>query len=238
MKATLRIVGCLCAIAVLIPHMQAQEGQWQSLAQVRPGTKIQVVEKSLKSVSGALVAVSETGLTMTAEGKQVVVPREQIYRVSVSGKNRKRNILVGLAIGAGVGVGIGAATRNVVNDNKIIPLEGLAMAGVGAGVGAVVPANRNVYKAEVPTQASGGQGAADRGLPGKSRSLSASTMSRSVPQQPQERRSLAGVRSPGARRNPADRCCERRKYALQDICDQFLGADVMRADSAGTVSHP
>lgn len=144
------VIRCLLAAVLLMPLLHAQEAQWQGLSQVRPGTKIQVVEKTLRSTTGKFVGFSEADLTLTVEGKQVVVPRERIYRISIAGKNRKRNVLIGLAIGAGVGVGIGAATRQVVNDDKVIPLEGLVMAGVGAGIGAIVPAKGNIYRAETP----------------------------------------------------------------------------------------
>ena len=150
MRSVRLVICCLWSAVVLMPLLQAQEAQWKSLAQVRPGTKIQVVENSLKSTSGKFVGVSDTDLTMTVAGQQVVVPRERIHRVSVSGKNRRRNVLIGLAIGAGVGAGIGAATRQVVNDNKVIPLEMLVMSGVGAGIGAIAPASGNLYKAEGP----------------------------------------------------------------------------------------
>jgi hypothetical protein len=146
------IIRCLSVVIVLAPFIRAQDAQWNNLAKVRTGTKIQVVENSLRSTSGRFVSVSGTELTMTVEGKQIVVPRERIHRVSINGKNRKRNVFIGLAIGAGVGVGIGTATRQVLNDDRIIPLETLVMAGVGAGIGAVAPASGNLYKAEAPQQ--------------------------------------------------------------------------------------
>lgn len=146
------VLPCLLAGFVVAPLLQAQQSQWHDLNQIRPGTKIQVVENSLKSTSGKFVAWSETDVTLKIENKEVVIPRDQVHRVSISGKNRKRNTLIGLAIGAGVGAGVGAATHQVVKESWVIPGMMLAYAGVGAGVGALVPAAKAVYRAEVPRQ--------------------------------------------------------------------------------------
>ena len=140
----------LLPIVLFVPLLCAQESQWRSVMQLRPGTKIHVIENSLRSSSGRFVSASESGITMTVDGKEVAVARDQIHRISLSGKNRKRNVLIGLAIGVGAGAGIGAATRQVVNDDKIIPLEAMVMGGLGAGIGAIAPASANVYKAEGP----------------------------------------------------------------------------------------
>jgi outer membrane lipoprotein-sorting protein len=79
--------GLLVGTFVVAPLLEAQESQWQSLAEIRPGTKVQVVENSLKSTSTKFVSSSETGLRLKVEEKEVVIPRDQVYRVSVSGKN-------------------------------------------------------------------------------------------------------------------------------------------------------
>ncbi len=147
-------VRCLWAVLILAPLLHAQQSQWQDLNQIRPGTKIQVVENSLKSTSGKFVAFSETDLTLKVENKDVVIPRDQVHRVSISGKNRKRNTLIGLAIGAGAGAGVGAATHQIVKESWVVPGLMLVYAGVGAGVGALVPAAKTIYRAEVPRQSS------------------------------------------------------------------------------------
>ena len=150
-----RLVGrCLWAVLILTPLLHAQQSQWQDLNEIRLETKIQVVENSLKSTSGKFVAFSETDITLKVENKDVVIPRDQVHRVSISGKNRKRNTLIGLAIGAGAGAGVGAATHQVVKESWVVPGMMLAYAGVGAGVGALVPAAKTVYRAEVPRQSS------------------------------------------------------------------------------------
>ncbi len=148
------VVRCLWVVLILTPLLDAQQSQRQDLNQIRPGTKIQVVEDSLKSTSGKFVGFSETDITLKVENKDVVIPLDQVHRVSISGKNRKRNTLIGLAIGAGVGAGVGAATHQVVKESWVVPGVMLAYAGVGAGVGALVPAAKTVYRAEVPGRSS------------------------------------------------------------------------------------
>lgn len=140
------IVMCLCAL-----EARAQ-ANWQSLADIQPGTKVQVVETSLKSTSGTWVSFSETGITLRAQGQETLIPRERVYRVSIRGKNRKRNVLIGLAIGAGAGAGLGVATHQVVREAGVIPGMAAAWGGIGAGIGALVPAAKTVYRAELPRQ--------------------------------------------------------------------------------------
>ena len=150
MSSTRLLLSCLWAGLTLAPLLQAQQSQWQDLAQVRPGTRIQVVESSLKSTSGKFVAFSETDLTLRDEDKEVVIPKDQIYRVTINGKNRKRNTLIGLAVGAGTGAAVGAAANRVVGEAWVVPGMMLSYAGIGAGIGAIVPAAKTVYKTDVP----------------------------------------------------------------------------------------
>jgi hypothetical protein len=160
-KASLRIkevdmciqrwmLNCLCVGLLFSTPLEAQQSQWQNLDQIRSGTKIQVVEKSLKSISGKFVSISETELTLTVEGQPVVISRDRVYRVSISGKNRKRNMLIGLAIGAAAGVGAGAAANRVVGEAWVVPTMAAVYGGAGVGVGALCPSAKTVFKAELP----------------------------------------------------------------------------------------
>ena len=147
------LLRCLWAGFILTVLLQAQESQWQDLNQIKSGTRVQVVEQSLKSTSGRLVRVSEKDLTLKVENNEVVIPQERVYRVSVAGRNRKRNLLIGLAIGGGAGAGLGAAASRVVGNAVIAPAIA-GWAGIGAGIGAICPSAKTVYRAEVPKQAS------------------------------------------------------------------------------------
>ena len=146
MSARHFVLGCLFFAFVLVPVGWAQSSGWQVLGQIKAGTKVQVVEQSLKSTSGRFVRVSETDLTLSVDNKEVVIYRDRIYRVSIRGKNRKRNVLIGLAIGAGAGAGLGAAANRVVGDTAVVPGMAAAFGGVGAGVGALCPATKTVYQ--------------------------------------------------------------------------------------------
>lgn len=148
------IRGLLLGTFMVAPLSEAQESQWQSLAEIRAGTKVQVVEKSLKSTSGKFMGFSQSGLTLMVGDKELVVPRDQVCRVSVSGKNRKRNVLIGVAIGTAAGAGVGAAARRVAGENWVIPGLALAYGGVGAGIGALVPATKTIYRVQAPKPAS------------------------------------------------------------------------------------
>ncbi len=142
-------------VLILTPLVWAQSSPWQGLAQIKPGTKVQVVEQSLKSTSGRFVRFSETDLTLKVEDKEVIVLQDQVHRVSVSGKNRKRNTLIGFAAGASAGAAWAAAMRNTENwrAGDTAGLVG-GCAGIGAGIGALIPSARTVYRAEGAKQAS------------------------------------------------------------------------------------
>lgn len=145
------LLGCFLVLASLIPA-EAQKSRWEDLDQIHHGAKVQVVEQSLKSTSGKFVRFSHDDLTLEVQGKEVAIQREQVFRVTVSGKNRKRNTLIGLGIGGALGVGVGAAANQVVGDARVIPATGAAWAGLGAAIGAIIPASKTVYRAERPEE--------------------------------------------------------------------------------------
>jgi hypothetical protein len=147
------VVRCLWAVLILTPLLHAQQSQWQDLNLIRPGTKIQVVENSLKSTSGKFVGFSETDITLKVENKDVVIPRDQVHRVSISGKNRKRNTLIGLGAGAAAGLALGVALMERESGyGGAVAGSTVGFAGVGAGIGALLPAGKTVYRAENPKQ--------------------------------------------------------------------------------------
>ncbi len=150
------------AIAVLMCLLSwpafSQQRSWHSLSQLKAGNKIHVVETNLKAVDGKFVRVTETDLTVRVDKQEVVIPRDQVYRVSRRG-GRGRNALIGLAIGAGAGVIVGVASPELGTgkcaqgscvDSAVV--AGLAMAGggLGAGAGALIPRNLTVYRAAQP----------------------------------------------------------------------------------------
>lgn len=142
------LMGSLLVLLWIIP-VQAQQSRWENLNQLRRGTKVQVVEQSLKSTSGKFLSFSEEDLTLEVQGKEVIIARPQVYRVSISGKNRKRNTLIGTGVGAAVGTGIAVAILEREPGFRGAAAGAVAgWVGVGAGVGALMPAAREVYRAE------------------------------------------------------------------------------------------
>jgi hypothetical protein len=155
--------GLLLVSIMFPPQLQSQESQWQNLAHIRSGAKVQVVEQSLKSTSGRFVRFSTTDLTLNVDKKEVVVPRDQVYRIAIAGKNRRRNMLIGLAAGAATGVivgvaspelGTGTCSQGSCIDAGTVSLLALGGGAVGTGIGAALPAARTVYRAGAPKQAS------------------------------------------------------------------------------------
>ncbi len=141
--------GCLLASALLAAPLHAQKSQWENLAQIKPGNKAQVVEQSLKSILGKFVRYSETDLTLMSNGKEIVISKQQVYRVSILGKNRTRNTLIGLVIGTGVGVGMGVGLmEHETGYGGAVAGSIFGCAGVGAGIGAAMPSAREIYRAE------------------------------------------------------------------------------------------
>ena len=142
------IVTCFIAW-LFVPISQAQE--WQNLASLRPGTKVNVVDRHLRTQSGKFVRFSDTNLTLQSAGQEVVFSRDQVYRVTVGG-GRKRHTLIGMAIGGAIGLGIGVATV-VAYHGDIEAAAAVATtafgAGVGAGIGAITPPHTTtIYRTE------------------------------------------------------------------------------------------
>ena len=140
-----------------VVSVQAQSSRWENLDQIHRGAKIDVVEQSLKSISGKFVRVSQDDLTLDVQGKEVTIQKEQVYRVSVVATKRKRNALIGLAAGAGVGAGAGAALmEREPGYGGAVAGTTVGFAAIGAGIGALIPSTstKTVYMAEAPKQAS------------------------------------------------------------------------------------
>ncbi len=149
-----RLVLCCLLISAVVPLVAAQESRWDNLSSIKTGTKIEVVEQSLKKTSGRFVRFSNSGLTLNIDSNDVSIPRAQIHRVTILGKNRKRNTVIGLgvagALGAAWGGGLHAAGADITGGQAAAFAAGVA--GIGAGIGAILPASKTVYRAERATR--------------------------------------------------------------------------------------
>jgi len=150
--------GLLILVLVPLPSSaQTARDSWDNLKQLQPGQRIEVVDMNLKSVVGALVNVSEEGISLRAQkaADLVTVERAKVYRVtSRESSKRLRNALIGAAIGGGL-MAIPAGIGGTICSNEIAgKCAGWAAAvvaagaGAGAGLGAVVPSYPTIYRAK------------------------------------------------------------------------------------------
>lgn len=148
MHAIRILFGFLFAF-VLVQVVQAQQSPWDNLSHIRPGTKVDVVEYSLRKTSGRFFRFSDADLTVRVANNDVNIARTQVYRVTIVGKNRKRNTLLGLAAGGAAGVALGATLMERESGyGGAVAGTTVGFAGLGAGVGAMLPASKTVYRAE------------------------------------------------------------------------------------------
>ncbi len=127
----------------------AQDSSWQNLKQIKPGTKVKVVESNLKTLEGKFVGFSETDLTIAISKREEVIPKEQVYRVTSTG--RGRNALIGAIVGGAAGIAIGAAIMEREKGyGGAVAGTGVGFGAIGAGIGAAIPHTTTYYRAEKP----------------------------------------------------------------------------------------
>ncbi len=113
MRSITSALVCSCFVLLFTSPLRAQQSDWRNLARIPHGAKVQVVQQSLKTVSGSFLRFFDSDLTVSVEGKDIVIPKDDVLRITIMHKNRKRNALLGLSIGAGAGLGIGLGTLDI-----------------------------------------------------------------------------------------------------------------------------
>jgi hypothetical protein len=135
---------------------QSPRNNWENLKELRPGQRIEVIDKSMKSFGGHFVSVSEEAITLKVRKTQESIERAKVARVSVRDtSHRTRNILIGTAVGVGAGLAIAIPVELLCSNEGNCGAGGgagaaLAIGGLGAagaGLGAI-PGNRTLYRAE------------------------------------------------------------------------------------------
>ncbi len=123
---------------------------WDNLAALHAGEKIQVVDTSHKKHSGAFVSFSRQAITMEEKHKTETIQRGDVANVSISGRHRLRNALIGGLIGGGAGAGIGAAAWSSghigTSKGEFAAILGAVGFVGGAVVGALLPDRKTVYR--------------------------------------------------------------------------------------------
>ena len=143
MRAPLAL-GLVVSLAApeLLTAQQSTTDVWSEVRQLPAGQVIRVVLAD-DTRQGQLRSADETSVTIIVAGLDERVPRADIRRIlAANGTHRKRNVLLGLAIGgvtAGVVVGLRCRGQNP-GCNEVAPAYFYPLAGVGAGIGALLPA--------------------------------------------------------------------------------------------------
>ncbi len=137
----------LLSMLLLLP-LPILAGDWDSLQTLSPSDRIRVYTVDDHPTTGTFVQWSAEGLTVqTKSARAVQIGRSQIREVTVLHKGgRGKRALIGLAAGFGAGFAFGAAappTRDIPRAGAGTML-GLTFGGVGAGIGALVPGDREV----------------------------------------------------------------------------------------------
>lgn len=138
----------LLLLAVPAP-IRAQQNSWQSLQEAKVGQKVTVVDRQMKTYHGQFVRYTDTDLTVKIDGQPMTLDRDDVVRVTVTGHHRARNTLIGLAVGAAAGGALAAAWNKSMSGFEGNDAAGVVLfsTAIGAGIGALCPGSRTVYRA-------------------------------------------------------------------------------------------
>ncbi len=136
------IFALLIQPLLLFGQKSQDKGDWSVVSSLQTGTAVQIYTKSDKEFNGTVNSVSDTSVTVLAQGKTETIARVDVRKVFTTGKGSiGKGVGIGAAVGAGAGVGLAfillAATGGSDSTNQIVA-TGLAIgAGIGAGFGAI-----------------------------------------------------------------------------------------------------
>ncbi len=147
----LRLVTALLLGLVMVPLLHGVGSDWQSLSRIQAGDRVQVIDHQMRNYTGKFVSFSEAGITLLTADKEVTVPKDDVYRVTIVSRGRGRHVLRGLLIGTGIGLGIGAAASapDSVRGSRgdVIAAGTILGAGIGTLVGAAKAPHIPIYRA-------------------------------------------------------------------------------------------
>jgi hypothetical protein len=143
------------AVAPGVGFARQGEENWENLKQLQVGQKIEVVDMTMKSLTGTFVSFSDEGISLRHRGGDVAVQRPDVLRVTLQGHTKRiRNVLIGAAIGAGAGAAfahwLGAGECPGSQNCTTVTSASIGVStGIGAGVGALFPGYQTIYRAKL-----------------------------------------------------------------------------------------
>jgi len=152
---SLLLLVVLCATAASLLRAsdpQNSKGNWDSLRQLRPGQKIEVVDSSMKTLKGAFVSVSDEAISLQAGKNEQIIARAKVVRVSVRDtSHRTRNMLLGSGILGGIA--LAASIAPLASSSNEGNSCGWCAAAIGAGFGGgaalgALPGYHTIYRVD------------------------------------------------------------------------------------------
>lgn len=128
----------------------SSQDDWNSVVELQPGVKIEVVHGTLHKTVGLLTAASEDGITMQTDTGLRSLDRSEVLRVSFKSGSRKRRAIFGALAGAGAGAAVaaigGANDSFEVQTGIVMAATATGGAGIGAAIGGATGGSRTVYR--------------------------------------------------------------------------------------------
>ena len=113
----MRSVCCLLTTLLITTTLSAGRSparDWAGVEALAPGTQVRVRLATSGAIDGRLESATETALIVNSGKVRHSLDRQQITRVSVRTKaRRKRSLLIGLAVGAAGGAAFGGVAAAV-----------------------------------------------------------------------------------------------------------------------------
>ncbi len=125
------------AMAILAVSAAAAEktGDWENVAGIRAGQKVEVVQTNMVKHTGKFVSADDTGITLLVDKADKTIPREQVARVSTPPSTGGRALLA-VAGGFGGATAGGLIAHSVASHSHGFGVDILGMA-VGGTAGAL-----------------------------------------------------------------------------------------------------
>lgn len=151
MGKTIRLFFCVALLALGASAILPAQSEWSKVVAIAPGAKVEVIHGNLQRVSGTFVAANDDGVTVSTESGNRGIARNEVRRLSLQHKSRKKRTLIGLGLGAAAGaaaLAIGATSGDIdIRRDLVVSAGALAGGGLGAAVGALSGGPETIYRA-------------------------------------------------------------------------------------------